>query len=160
MLLAHKIRLNPTLEQEVYFRKASGVASFAYNGGLAEWQRQSEAGGHPSALSLKAPFNALKREQFPCVLEVTQCASQQAFADWGVAFANFFRRVKPGDKPGYPKFRSKKRTLPSFYLANDKFSVAGHTSQVPKLGSVNMAEPLRFDGKIRGARLTKRGNHW
>jgi hypothetical protein len=33
-------------------------------------------------------------------------------------------------------------------LNNDKFSVSGHTILVPKLGAVNMAEVLRFDGKI------------
>ena len=31
MVKAHKIRLNPTPEQEVYFRKACGTARFVYN---------------------------------------------------------------------------------------------------------------------------------
>jgi transposase len=31
MLKAHKIKLNPTPEQEVYFKKACGVARFCYN---------------------------------------------------------------------------------------------------------------------------------
>ena len=42
---AHKIRLNPSPEQELYFRKAAGTARFVYNWGLAEWQRQKAA--HP-----------------------------------------------------------------------------------------------------------------
>ena len=36
---AHRIRLNPTPEQEVYFHKAVGTARFVFNWGLAEWKR-------------------------------------------------------------------------------------------------------------------------
>ncbi len=35
----HKIRLNPTPEQEAYFRKACGTTLFVYNWALAEWKR-------------------------------------------------------------------------------------------------------------------------
>jgi putative transposase len=38
MKRAHVIRLNPTPEQEVYFRKACGVARQAYNWALARWK--------------------------------------------------------------------------------------------------------------------------
>jgi transposase len=37
MIKAHKIRLNPTSEQESYFFRASGVARFAWNWAL-EWK--------------------------------------------------------------------------------------------------------------------------
>jgi putative transposase len=37
---AHKIRLNPTPEQETYLRRAAGTRRFVYNWGLAEWNRQ------------------------------------------------------------------------------------------------------------------------
>jgi len=36
-MTAHKIRLNPTPEQEQYLRQACGVARHAFNWGLAEW---------------------------------------------------------------------------------------------------------------------------
>jgi putative transposase len=44
MILAHRIRLVPTADQESYFARACGVARFAYNWALAEWQRQYAAG--------------------------------------------------------------------------------------------------------------------
>src|SRR3712207_5324974 len=66
MLRAHKIRLNPTPEQQAYFRKAAGTARFVYNWGLAEVKRALDDGCIPaSVLDLKAHFNALKRKQFP-----------------------------------------------------------------------------------------------
>lgn len=161
MILSHKIRLNPTPEQEVYFQKAAGVARFAYNWGLAEWKVQHEAGLKPAAHILAKQFNAIKREMFPFVLEVTKYAAQRAFTDLGIAFDNFFRGLRDKSvKIGYPKFKSKRKSVSSFYLGNDLFSVSGNWARVSKLGMVNMAEKLRLVGKVMNGRVTKRGNHW
>ena len=48
MLLAHKIALDPNRAQRVYFVRAAGVARFAYNWALAEWQQQYKAGEKPN----------------------------------------------------------------------------------------------------------------
>ena len=65
MIKAHKIRLNPTPEQAVYFAKAAGTSRCVWNWALAEWNRHYEAGEKPSALGLKKHFNEIRREQFP-----------------------------------------------------------------------------------------------
>ncbi len=148
---AHKIRLNPTSEQAAYLGRACGVSRFVYNWGLAEWKRQYEAGSKPSALGLKKQFNAIKRDEFPFVMDVLRDASNDGFEKLGRAFSNFFASLtgkRNGAKVGYPRFKSKKRSKMSFAMANDKFRVDGHSLYVPKLGMVNMAERLRFDGKI------------
>src|SRR5687768_10534896 len=125
MQRAHRIRLNPTPEQQAYFRKAAGTARFVYNWGLSEVKRALDGGRTPAtALELKARFNALKREQFPWVYEVSKCAVEGAFRNLGTALANF-RASKRGEHKGrpmgFPKFKRKKRGAGSFYLANDKF---------------------------------------
>src|SRR5947199_1491230 len=160
MIKAHKIRLHPTSEQANSFARAAGTARFPFNWAVAEWQQEYEAGGKPSALALRTHFNAIKKAQFPWVYQVTKCAVEGAFMDVAVAFKNFFEGRKAGRKIGYPKFKSKKRSRPSFYLANDKFSVGDHWIDVPKLGRVNMAEKLRFSGKILSARVTKTAAWW
>src|SRR5947209_6371948 len=160
MIKAHKIRLNPTAEQANNFARAAGTARFTFNWARAEWQKQYEAGGKPSALALRTPFNAIKKEQFPRVYHVTKCAVEGAFMDVAAAFKNFFEGRKAGRKTGYPKFKSKKHSRPSFYLANDKFTVGDHWIDVPKLGRVNMAESLRFQGKILSARISKTASWW
>jgi putative transposase len=43
MMLAHKIVLDPNDVQETYFRKAAGVARFAYHWALDQWQQQYAA---------------------------------------------------------------------------------------------------------------------
>jgi putative transposase len=67
LIKAHNIRLNPTPEQELYFRKAAGTARFVYNWALASWkQHKAEYPGVAhGALALKKDFNAIKREQYP-----------------------------------------------------------------------------------------------
>ncbi|MFL5695176.1 MAG: RNA-guided endonuclease InsQ/TnpB family protein [Ktedonobacteraceae bacterium] len=160
MIKAHRIRLHPTQEQANYFARAAGTARFTFNWARAEWQRQYEAGEKPSALALKKQFNAIRREQFPWSYEVTKCAVEGAFMDLAAAFKHFFEGRKVGHKVGYPKFKSKKRSRQSFYLANDKFTVGDHWVAVPKLGRVNMAENLRFSGKILSARISKTADWW
>ena len=80
--------------------------------------------------------------------------------DVAAAFKNFFEGRKAGRKTGYPKFKSKRHSRPSFYLANDKFTVGDHCIDVPKLGRVNMAESLRFSGKMMSARISKTASWW
>ena len=87
--IAHKIELKPNNKQKTYFRKAFGCARLAYNWGLAEWKRMYEAGEKPSGRKLRTQFNAIKKEQFPFVYEVTKCATDQPFANLQTAFDNF-----------------------------------------------------------------------
>ena len=155
MIKAHKIRLHPTPEQAVYCAKAAGSARFVWNWALAEWNRRYEAGEKPTALKLKKQFNESRREQFPWTWEVTKNASDQPFLDLGKAFTAFFE-----GKARRPKFKSKKRSKPSFYLANDQLELGDHRIWVPKLGWVNMAENLRFKGHVTGARITKTADWW
>ena len=91
---------------------------------------------------------------------MTKCAVEGAFMDVAAAFKNFFEGRKAGRKTGFPRFKSKKRSCQSFYLANDKFTVGDHWIDVPKLGRVNMSEKLRFSGKILSARISKQASWW
>lgn len=160
MIKAHKIRLHPTPEQATYFAKAAGTARYAFNWAVAEWKKQYESGGKPSALALRTQFQALRKQELPWTYDVTKCAIEGAFMDVAAAFKNFFAGQKAGRKVGFPKFKSKKRSRQSFYLANDKFTVGNHWIDVPKLGRVNMAETVRFSGKMMSARISKTATWW
>ena len=155
MIRAHKIRLHPTHEQLDYFARAAGTTRFVWNWALAEWNRQYEAGEKPTALKLKKRFNEIRREHYPWTWDVTKNASDQPILELGKAFTAFF-----AGKCSRPKFKSKKRSKASFYLANDQLEVGDHRVWIPKLGWVNMAENLRFNGKVSGARVTKTSDWW
>lgn len=84
MLIAHRMALAPNNVQATYFARAAGTARFAYNWALGQWQRQYETwkADHsqpkPSQMALRRQLNAIKREQFPWMLEVTKNAPQMA----------------------------------------------------------------------------------
>jgi putative transposase len=150
MLKAHKIRLNPTKTQESYFYRASGIARYAYNWAVGKWREA--VGKKPTAFQLKKQFNAEKPDW---AYEVTKCAPEGAFFDFGVALTKHYK-----EGAGEPQFKSRNRGQFSFYLANDKFDIKGKWLKVPKLGLVNLAEKLRFAGKIMGATITKEAKWW
>jgi putative transposase len=60
VIIAHRIALDPNNAQATYFARACGVARFAYNWALAEWQRQYEAAKADPALP-KPSQAALRR---------------------------------------------------------------------------------------------------
>ncbi|SHF32630.1 RNA-guided endonuclease InsQ/TnpB family protein [Thermomonas hydrothermalis] len=160
MIVAHKIALDPNNVQASYFAKAAGTARFAYNWALAEWQRQYEAWKQdnslpkPTEAALRRQLNAIKREQFPWMLEVTKCAPQMAIIQLGQAFQNFF-----AGRARYPQFR-KKGVHDRFTLTNDQFSIDGSRIRIPNLGWVRMRESLRFAGKIMSATISRVADRW
>jgi len=162
----HKIKLDPTAAQEEYFRRACGVARFAFNWALAEWKAEYEAGGKPNEAALRKRLNAIKGEQFPWMSEVTKVAPQNAIKNVGVAFQNFFRRVKQGGKPGYPRFK-KKGLHDSFRADNGPqnseshaVECVGRTIKLPRCGVVRMREELRFDGRTLAATVSRMADGW
>lgn len=176
--ISHKIELVPNNKQKTYFRKAFGCARLAYNWGLAEWQRRYKEGEKVDAYGLKKAFNAIKKDEYPFVLEVTKYATQQPFINLGKAFKKFFDDLKKGIV-SYPQFKKKKDNEGSFYIGGDQVSFSDinrnskafkkipHNEKlkhqylkVPNLGWVKMTERLRFIGKVNGVVISQQGNKY
>lgn len=154
MILAHRIALDPTVEQTIALARASGCARFTWNWALAEWKRQYEAGEKPTALKLKKHWNTVKRNEFPWVYESPKDANQQPFSNLQKAFTKFFKTKK-----GHPKFK-KRGVHDSFYVSNDKFLLQEGVIRLPVIGKVRMREDLRFEGKIMGASVSREADRW
>ena len=174
MIISHKIELQPNNKAKTYFSKAFGCSRLAYNWGLARWREKYEAGEKVSCLDLKKEFNAIKKEQFPFVYEVTKYAVQQPFIHLGEAFNKFFRDLKDG-KVSYPQFKKKRDGYGSFYIGGDQASVTDTPKiskkldiqpgskkylKVPNLGYVKMREEPRFEGKINGVTVSQNGDRY
>jgi putative transposase len=159
MILGHTMALDPTPKQAAHVRRACGTARFAYNWGLAEWQRMREAGDKPSMAAVKSRWNTHRKAELSWSYEVTKCASGQAIMAVGTAFTNFFRDCKKPRKRRrfrYPRFK-KKALNESFALWNDQLTMAGKQVRIAKQGFVRMREELRFVGKIMGATVSFSG---
>ena len=154
MIISHKIRIYPNHEQEVFLKKSCGVARFAYNWGLAEWEKQYKSGEKPTYLKLKKQFNGIKQNEFPFVCEVSKCCAETAFLNLGKAYKNFFdKRAK------FPRFK-KKGIHDSFGLSNDAFSINATHIKLPKMQPMRMAEEPRFSGKIMSGTVSRVADKW
>src|SRR5580658_3161225 len=150
MLRVHRIRLVPTPEQEICFRKAYGVARFAYNWGLCEWQRAYEAGElHIGYTSLARKLNAIKHLEFPWMLEVSHTVTKQALKNLDDAYQNFYSDIRKYKSGGFdskrvrrPRFK-KKGSRDTFRADNGTWHghenavrIDGHKLLLPRIGRV------------------------
>lgn len=111
MIKSFKIRLYPTKEQEQLIWKHIGACRFIYNYMLEQQQRLYEAGekrlSHFSMINLLKP---LKNDgEHDWLYEVSNTSLQRVCGDLNEAYRGFFKR-----RTGLPKFKSRKRSKPSF----------------------------------------------
>ncbi len=154
MLRVHKIKLNPNQDQEIYFRKACGVARHAYNWALATWKRQYEVGEKPNEANLRKQYNAIKPVEFPWALEVTKCAPQQAIKNAGTAYKNFFDRLKKGLRDSFRADNG-----PATKGAN-ALPADGKKIKLPIIGWIRMREAVRFSGTIQSTTVSHMADGW
>ncbi|CAH0293480.1 hypothetical protein SRABI118_04150 [Massilia sp. Bi118] len=168
MLLAHRIRIDPTPEQRDYFARAAGTARRVWNWGLAESLRQVASGCKPNAMALKRQFNAIKyldpawldANGQPWLRLIHRDAHAQPFANLARAWSRYFEQRRAGGKARPPRFKKKGRCTDSFYLANDKFRLEDKIAILPKVGRVALREALRWPGRILGASVSREADRW
>lgn len=76
--------------------------------------------------------------------QVDSMALQQSIRDLDRAYKNFFRRVREGGKPGFPKFKSRRHARQSYRTNGGKVLDRNHIA-LPKLGTVRakVSRPLQ-----------------
>lgn len=164
MIRGHTIRLNLSPAQEELCRQAAGTARFCYNWGLRAIKDALDQGAPiPTMRALRSEFKRIRADVYPWTFAVGKSAIDGAFMNLGRAIKNFLDSRsgrRKGKRVGFPAFKSRKRGYGSFYVANDRLTINGHTLKVHKLGLINMAEPLRFSGKILGATIRYQAGWW
>ncbi|MFH1731959.1 MAG: RNA-guided endonuclease TnpB family protein [Planctomycetota bacterium] len=158
---AYCYELEPTAGQLQKFWQHVGTARFAYNWGLARRIEEYETTGKSStAITQHRQLNALKDTDFPWMYEVSKCAPQEALRDLDRAYENFFRRVKQGRKPGFPKFKRKGVSRDSCRFTG-AIKVGHRKIQIPRLGKIRTKEKTdAFAGKILSATLGRDADRW
>jgi putative transposase len=165
ILRSYRTELDPNNVQRTLFLKSAGARRWAYNWGLRRKMEEYEkTGKSPNAKVLHRELNRLKKTDMPWMYEVSKCAPQEALRDLDEAFEHFFRRVKNGDKPGFPRFKSKKRGVGGFRLTGT-INVFERHVQLPRLGRIRLKERgyLPFDNpkvRILSATVKERTGRW
>lgn len=111
MIRAHKFLLRPTVRQAQALGEMLRDHCSLYNGAL---QERRDAYRHPSKTSVKYGQQSAQLKDIRSFDPERQgrwsfSSQQTTLRRLDKAFAAFFRRVKAGEKPGYPRFRGVNR---------------------------------------------------
>lgn len=137
--------------------KNFGCCRYVFNHFLAQRQEQyKETGNAPTRFQQDKRLTALK-QALPWLREVDSTALQSSIQDLDTAYQNFFRRVKQGQKPGYPKFKSKHNRRRSYKskCVGANIKVLDKAVQLPKLGLVKCRISKEVKGRILSATVSQ-----
>lgn len=87
-------------------------------------------------------------------------SQQQTLRRLDKAFAAFFSRVKKGEKPGYPRFRSFRRFDTATFIEGDGGKWLGDKVRMQGIGCVKVKLHRPVRGTIKQFSVTRQGRHW
>lgn len=154
---AFKYRLKPTKNQREKFQQFAGVRRWIFNQGLQQRQKAHQEGKKLTYYEQNNELIALK-EQFSWLKEVHSQIPQQALKDLDRAYQHFFRRVKLGTKPGFPKF--KKKGVKDTFRFPQGVRVKGSQAYLPKIGKVKFRKSRELEGILKETTIIQEGNAW
>lgn len=166
MIIATKIKLKPTKEQEVLFWKSAGTSRWAYNYFLAESERhyQEYLDGKHEKKTLnegdvrKYINNVLKKTTHTWLKEVGSNVMKQAVKDANEARDRWFKGIS-----GKPKFKTRHKSKISFYVNYESLKRVEGGFQGEKIGFVKTTQPLpKLTGnqKYSNPRISYDGKNW
>lgn len=167
MLMSRMIRLLPTPEQEILFRKSAGVARWAFNFYISEVKRVFKEymdNGQTGKKSVSAGEvqkyinNELKPNTHTWLGEVGSQTMKQGVLDAEDAYKRYFKGLS--DKP---KKKKKHRSDMKFYVNYYTLKRANGGFRGERLGFVRTAEPLPKipDGEhYSNPRISFDGKYW
>ena len=166
MYLTKKIRLLPTKDQEILFWKSVGVARWSYNYFLSEsfrvyqeWLADNSKPKHISEMEVRKYINnVLKKTTHTWLKEVGSNVMKQGVKDASESLKRFFNKTS-----NYPKFKSKKRSKPSFYVNYESLKRTPNGFHGERIGVVKTRESLPKISKCQkyvNPRITYDGKFW
>jgi len=156
MILAKKVRLFPTQEQETKLWQSVGTARFIYNWTLAKQQENYKNGGKfIKDNDLRKEITLLKKDELSWLNEVSNNVAKQAVKDACNAFKNFFKGLS-----AFPKFKSRKKSKPSFYNDTSKLKVKKSQVLIEKIGWIKTNEQIPKNTKYTNPRISFDGKYW
>lgn len=170
MIKSIKVRLNSNNKQLTRLFQYAGCARFAYNWAIAREQENYKRGGKfLSDGELRKEFTQLKKlQEYQWLNEVSNDVTKQAIKDACDVYKRFFKGLCK-----YPKFKSRKRSTPSFYQDSVKIQFTETHVKVEKLSMskkrnkqklnwIKLSEKGRIptDCKYMNPRFTYDGLYW
>ncbi|USL08352.1 RNA-guided endonuclease InsQ/TnpB family protein [Bacillus bombysepticus] len=159
MILAKKVRLIPTLEQEKVLRNHAGAARFAYNYCKRISDRYYKLFGKSvSQLALQKRFTKIKkRKRYEWLHDINAQVPKQASKDFDKARKHSFKKYKNGYHTSY---KSKKDLIQGFYANYERLIIGKKVVDIQSIGEVKTSQQLPRNKKPSNPRVTFDGRHW
>ncbi len=127
-----KVMLIPNNKQKSRLFASAGTARFAYNWALERQQENYKNGGKfISDNDLRKEFTQLKeQEKYRWLNDYSNNIPKQAIKDACDSYKRFFKK-----QAKHPRFKSKKRSRPSFYVDNVKIQFSETHVKLEKIAS-------------------------
>lgn len=166
MILATKIKLKPTKEQEVLFWKSAGVARWAYNYFLSESENyyNEHLKGNRNTKTIKECDirkhinNVLKKTTHIWLSEVGNNVMKQAVKDADLARKRWFQGIS-----NKPRFKSRHKSKISFYVNYESLKRVNNGFKGEKIGFVKTYQQLpklKKSEKYSNPRISYDGKNW
>ena len=161
MRKAFRYRLCPTKAQETELFNQLRLCRNLYNAGLEE-----RIGAYRKAKASRNYYDQANllgeiKEALPEYKGVYSQVLQDVLKRLEKAYQAFFRRVKAGQKAGFPRFQGRDR-YDSFTYPQSGFSVAedGRTAYFSKIGNVRLRLSRPLEGKVKTATVIHDCGEW
>lgn len=157
MEYSYKFRVYPTAAQAKQIQRTFGCCRFVWNHYLALRKDLYEQDGKAMNYNACSGDMTQLKNALSWLREVDATALQSSIKDLDIAYQNFFRRVKQGQKPGYPKFKSKHHSKKSYKsrCVGTNIKVLDKAVQLPKLGFVKCRISKEVKGRILSATISQ-----
>jgi putative transposase len=143
-----KYRLLPTKNQRTKLLQTLELCRWVYNKTLAIRKNAWDTEGKTFSLYETNKFLKFWKREHPELAQVHSQVFQQAQQRVDLAFRAFFRRVKEGKKPGYPRFRNFGR-YDSFTFTQFGFKLLSNGLLLSKIGSIKIILHRPIEGRIK-----------
>ena len=157
MEYGYRFRIYPTDAQVKQIRKTFGCCRMVYNHYLAKRILAYKTSGKTLGYYDCCVDLTLLKKQLPWLHEVDATALQASLGKLDDAYKNFFHRVKRGEKPGFPHFKSKRNPLRKYKSKRigNNIQVLDGAVKLPKLGRVKCRVSRKVEGRILSATVTQ-----
>ena len=154
MKKSYKYRIYPIRKQEQRLESALDQSCFLYNQ-LLDIHQQIYLGENET-LSQFDMCNLVKEFETKNLHSQVKQNISKRISD---AFKHFFRRVKSGETPGFPKFH-KRIFYNSITFPQYRSKIKDNKLKLPRIGNVDIIEHRSLEGKVKTLTIKKENNEW
>ncbi len=142
-------RIFPTKKQVHQLNETLDECRWLYNHFLEKRKTAYEQEGKSLSCYHQIDTLGLLKQERPTLKQVHSQVLQNVAVRIDLAFKAFFRRIKAGEKPGYPRFRGRDR-YDSFTFPQSGFRITNDDRvALSKIGSVKMVYHRPLKGKVK-----------